>query len=111
MNIETILELAKQISFDLELGISTEIRHFLENRDGIKAFEISSKDKIFDIIIMLKDYDKSLVRDIFTELVIFIQYSSFTCYAMKANGNSIEYYLLSSCDDNTGFFCHIIFKH
>lgn len=110
MNKETIFELSKQVSYDLEPGISAEIRHFIENRNDIKAFDMSGKDKIFSIIITLRDFSKSLAKDIFTELVIFIQYSSFTCYTMKAGKNYLEYYLLSSTEDNTGFICYIFFK-
>jgi hypothetical protein len=109
MNKDVLLELAKKLNTKYEIGIWSESMDFFERQDNVADFSVKYNDKQFDVAIKLKEFSRNATKTVFTSLVRFIEYKS-TFYVREDKENSVEYYLLSSTDNNKAFLFHIIFQ-
>jgi|GEM_PF-3219333 len=105
-----INELAKKINYNTDPGITIEITDCLKCEDNISEYNIEFlEDKRYKINITLEKYNIQEAKKVFTSLLHFIEYSAATFYVRTKSDKFVEYLLLSSMEDGTGFFCQIIF--
>jgi len=109
MNKNDLLQLAKQMNCEYEPGLTSEINDFLERQKNISKFDLKYCENHFTINIKLKGYNLYEVRNVFSELVGFIEYTS-TFYIREEYEDKIEYLLLSSLSNKKAFMCKIIFE-
>ncbi|KNB73159.1 hypothetical protein [Brevibacillus reuszeri] len=109
MDKQLLLEIAKSINCEYEIGIWSETTDFLERQKNISFFEIKYNEGHFQLNIKLSNFNLNEVKSIFTSLVRFLEYNS-TLYVREDKDSSIEYYFLSSMLNKKGFLFHVIFQ-
>lgn len=109
MNKETIFQLAKTLNCEYELGIWHEATDFLEGQEGIRDFTVKYRNGIYQINIELVEFGLTEVKNLFSALVLFLEYTS-TFYTREDSSDSIVYYFLSSTKEHKAFLCQILFR-
>jgi hypothetical protein len=109
MDKEILLDISKKINCEYEVGIWSEINHFLEQNENVKEFTVNYLENHFRVEVNLKDFNLNSTKKLFSSLLMFLEYNS-AFYVRDEKDGCIEYYLLSSMKSNKGFMSHIIIK-
>ncbi|RXZ81556.1 hypothetical protein EBB07_14640 [Paenibacillaceae bacterium] len=109
MNKGTLLEISKTLNCEYEIGLWSESTDFLERQEEVAEFSFKYVDGQYNVNIKLKEFNLNAAKTTFASLVRFVEYKS-TFYVREDRSNSIQYYLLSSTDDNKAFLFQVIFQ-
>ena len=103
--------MSQKINCEYEPGIWTEVTFYLDqNKEKFykQDFTFNQSDKCYNVKIMLKAFSRQKAREVLYSLLQFISYSN-VFYVRELFKGRIDYYVLSSSDNETGFFLHIVF--
>jgi len=109
MNSQELLRLAKKIDCDYEPGIDIEVNDFLQDKENVSYFNVVYHNNLYNVNIILKEFDIIEVKKVFTCLLCFIEYDS-SFYVREEYTDRIEYELLSSMKSNKGFLMKVVFS-
>jgi hypothetical protein len=103
-------KMLQEINYNIVPGLLSEIRDCLKYNDKVHESNlVIIQDKTYSVAIRLKEYNVPNVKNVFSTLVQFIQYTS-TFYVRNDKEKSIEYSLISQSEGGLAFYCRITFS-
>jgi hypothetical protein len=101
--------IVQAIDYDLIPGISIEIRDCLKGDNEVLEYSVvTNEDKSYGVFIKLKEFDVLNAKNVFMNLLEFIEYTS-VFYVRNDDEHRIEYFLLSTSENGLAFYCQITF--
>jgi hypothetical protein len=107
--INLIENISKQFIYRVDQGATIDLRDFLDGNSLVKNYDIKIANDRYDITVQLIEFEKSKVRDVFFDLMRFIDYQT-TFYTHEIVPEGTIYYLLTmSPDYDLGIYITITF--
>lgn len=109
---DEILNIIKEIDFQIKLGMSRDINAFWEGNDNVELYEIKIEEshKIY-IHVILKDFSINNVKEIFSRFVNFVGYEYFNAYYQEKTNTSIKYLFYTSTQEMQGAKIELCFRY
>lgn len=106
-------KIIKEIDHGYEPGIGAEINSFMTyQKENINDYQLSfnENEEYFSLDITLANLNKIAVKQLFFQLMLFIDYSHATFYTFDQGVGEISYEVISYNIDKKGFLLKIKFS-
>jgi hypothetical protein len=104
-------QVARQVEYRTDPGITIEIRELLRSREKVESFTIeATTSQEYRVSVKLKTFGLPHAEQEFHSLIDFIEYPAATFYTRTAGDGWIEYGVLSLNERERGFYAVITFS-
>ncbi|MGX7151140.1 hypothetical protein [Enterococcus ureasiticus] len=106
-------KIIKEINHEYEPGVGAEINSFMTyQKENINDYQLSfnENEEYFSLTITLANLNKMAVKQLFFQLMLFIEYSHATFYTFNQVAGEISYEVTSYNIDKKGFLLKIKFS-
>ena len=93
-----------------DIGINIELTTMLPDIAHVKeySYDIDENDH-YHITLEIQDFSRQAAKEVFVDLLHFIEYSGATIYTSQTSKDCIKYLLASLTTHSTGFLMEITF--
>lgn len=105
-----MFKLIMEVDLIDESGISWDIHIFFSQEKDVASTKMKFDDGKFHVDIVLIQFTRMKVEDIFHSFVKYMEYSQFSHYRKRVFDDRIEYDFITAGANNKGFYCTLSFR-
>lgn len=106
-----IEKMKEEFEWFIDTGITLEIKVFFDGNSEVESYEmIAPNHEFYEVHVVLHEFNEMKAKQIFLNLVQFIEYPFCTYYEKIITGKTVVYNLLTANDNKKGFQCKVNFR-